>query len=151
MANEKRDGTEIKDVVEQFLREPNIGVFATVGRAGQPHASPVWYGYTDGVFTVLVERRSQKFRDVEANPKVALALDQRGSDPGQYPLTNVSAEGVAEIIPNVSEEMMFDVARRYEGEEGGKTYVENSDLTVLVAIRFRPQKVVAYRATTKLL
>ena len=151
MANEKRDGTEIKDVVEQYLREPNICVFATVSRRGQPHASPVWYGYTDGVFTVLVERGSQKHRDVEANPKVALALDQREADPGQYPLTNVMVQGVAEIVPNVSEEMMFDVARRYEGEEEGKTYVENSDLTVLVALRVRPQKVVAYKATTKLL
>ena len=141
----------IKDIVEQFLGEPNICVFATVGRSGQPHASPVWYGYTDGVFTVIVERGSQKHRDVEGDPRVAIALDQRGTDSPRYPLTNVTVEGVAEIVSDVSGDMLFDVAYRYEGEEGGRSYVQDSDVTQLVALRVRPQKVVAYQATTKLL
>ena len=130
----------IADVVEQYLGEPNICVFATVGRGGQPHASPVWYGYTDGVFTVIVERGSQKHRDVEVNPRVAIALDHRGPDRRQRPLTNVTVEGVAEIVPNVSEKMLFDVASRYEGEDGGKSYVQNSDVTGMVAFRLRPQR-----------
>src|SRR3972149_2005403 len=61
---------------EQFLKQANVAILATVGPAGA-HAVPIWYLYENGAFLMSTGRGSQKHRDLERNPNVTLVVDRR--------------------------------------------------------------------------
>jgi predicted pyridoxine 5'-phosphate oxidase superfamily flavin-nucleotide-binding protein len=49
--------------------------FGSVDPAGAPHAVPIWTASVDEVLYVFGERRSVKFRNIAANPRVVLNLE----------------------------------------------------------------------------
>src|SRR3990172_12706180 len=120
---------------EQFLKEPNVAVLATVDAKGRPHAAPIWYLYEDGVFIISTGRGSQKHRNVEANPNVTLVVDRR-----TLPYYAVMARGRAEIGPPLTEDERLRMAVRYLGEEMGRAYVARRSGGDSVTIRLRPRK-----------
>jgi len=77
---------------EARLRREKIAWLTTVRRDGQPQSSPVWFLYVDGAIVVYSKPTTQKVRNVQANPKVAVHL--RDVDEGS---DIVSIEGIAEI------------------------------------------------------
>ena len=38
---------------DEYLKQPNVAVLATVSPSGAPHAVPIWYLYEDGDFVML--------------------------------------------------------------------------------------------------
>ena len=124
---------------EQFLKQPNVAVLATVGPGGRAHAVPIWYLYEDGVFTMSTGRGSQKHRNIERQPEVTLVVDQRS-----LPYYAVMAQGRAEIGPPLSEELRLRLAVRYLGEERARAYVARRSAGDSVSIRLRPHKVIEY-------
>jgi len=124
---------------EQFLREANVAVLASVDRRGRPHAAPIWYLYEDGVFIISTGRGSQKHRNVEANANVTLVVDRR-----TLPYYAVMAHGSAEIRPALSPEERLRLAARYLGEELARRYVERTTGEDAVTIRLRPRKMIEY-------
>jgi len=124
---------------DDFLREANVAVLATVSRRGRPHAAPVWYLYDDGVLIVSTGRGSQKHRNVEANPHVTLVVDRR-----TLPYYAVMAQGQAEIGPPLTPEQRLRLAVRYLGESLGQRYVERTSGEDSITIRLRPAKVIEY-------
>ncbi|WMF04416.1 pyridoxamine 5'-phosphate oxidase family protein [Micromonospora robiginosa] len=56
---------------------------------GSPHVTPVWFVHVDGVWWVCCEAGSVKARNVAADPRVSLALED-----GDHP---VVAEGAARL------------------------------------------------------
>lgn len=122
---------------DEFLRQPHIAVLATVGPDGQPHATPVWYLYEDGVFLIGVERTSIKHRNVRRNPRATLVVDQR-----ERPVRYVMAQGVAEVLPSLTEDVRLRLSLHYLGDsEGREYYAETADLD-FVTIVLRPHKFV---------
>ncbi|HEV2251381.1 MAG TPA: TIGR03667 family PPOX class F420-dependent oxidoreductase [Candidatus Limnocylindria bacterium] len=77
---------------EQRLREEKIAWLTTVRRDGQPQSSPVWFLWRDGEIVVYSRPTTQKVRNVQANPKVAVHL--RDIDDGS---DIVSIEGEAAV------------------------------------------------------
>ena len=77
---------------EVRLRREKIAWLTTVRRDGQPQSSPVWFLWRDGEVVVYSKPTTQKVRNIQANPKVALHL--RDVDEGS---DIVSIEGAAEI------------------------------------------------------
>jgi PPOX class probable F420-dependent enzyme len=51
----------------------------TVRHDGQPQTSPVWFVWDDGSFLIYSRPGQQKVRNVLANPRVSLALEQDGT------------------------------------------------------------------------
>jgi len=51
----------------------------TVRHDGQPQTSPVWFVWDDGSFLIYSRRGQQKVRNILANPRVSLALEQDGT------------------------------------------------------------------------
>lgn len=78
------------------VRDDLIGWFTTVRPNGQPDCVPVWFVWTDDERILIYSRPSkQKLRNLEQNPKVALALDDtKGGD------DVVRFEGVAAYVPD---------------------------------------------------
>ena len=124
---------------EEFLKEANVAVLATVGGGGRAHAAPIWYLYEDGVFIMSTGRGSQKHRNVEAQPEITLVVDRRS-----LPYYAVMAQGRAEIGPRLADEERRRMAVRYLGEELARAYVERVSGEDSVTIRLRPRKLIEF-------
>lgn len=127
------------DEREEFLKHANVAVLATVDRRGRAHAAPVWYLYEDGVFIISTGRGSQKHRNIETHPEVALVADRR-----TLPYYAVMIQGAAEIGPPLSQEARLRMAVRYLGEEMGRGYIAWQPDVDAVTIRLRPRKFMEY-------
>jgi len=123
---------------EEFLKQANIAILATVGPAGA-HAAPIWYLYEDGVFLMSTGRGSQKHRDLERNPNVTLVVDRR-----TLPYYAVMVRGRAEIGPQPPDEERLRMYVRYLGEEMGRGYVSRGSGEDSVSIRLTPRKFIEY-------
>jgi PPOX class probable F420-dependent enzyme len=77
---------------ERRLREEKIAWLTTVRRDGQPQSSPVWFLWRGGEVIVYSRPTTQKVRNVQAHPRVAVHL--RDIDEGS---DIVSLEGEALI------------------------------------------------------
>ena len=124
---------------EEFLKEANVAVLATVGGGERAHAAPIWYLYEDGVFIMSTGRGSQKHRNVEAHPEITLVVDRRS-----LPYYAVMAQGRAEIGPRLADEERRRMATRYLGEELARAYLERVSGEDSVTIRLRPRKLIEF-------
>ena len=122
-----------------FLAEANVAILSTVDGKGRPHAAPVWYLFDDGEIVVSTGHGSQKHRNVERNPEVALTVDRRA-----LPYYAVSVFGAAEIGPRLSEEDRLRLAARYIGDDLARRYIEMTKDEDSITLRIRPRKVVEY-------
>ena len=62
-----------------YLAEPRLGRLATIGPDGLPHIVPLSWSYNPALDTIDIGgrdfARTRKFRNVQANPRVALVID----------------------------------------------------------------------------
>src|SRR5438552_5094962 len=62
-----------------YLAKGNLGRLATIDGAGMPHVVPLGWAYNPALDTIDVGgrdlARTKKFHNVQANPKVALVID----------------------------------------------------------------------------
>jgi PPOX class probable F420-dependent enzyme len=83
------------DRAESRLRSEPIIWLTTVRADGQAQASPVWFLWDGETFLLYSQPDAQKVRNLAANPKVALHLDDDGSG-GDV----VTVEGTATVEPD---------------------------------------------------
>jgi PPOX class probable F420-dependent enzyme len=79
---------------ERRLGTEKIAWLTTVRADGQPQSSPVWFLWRDGEVVVYSRPMTQKVRNIQVNPKVAVHL--RDIDDGS---DIISIEGQAAIDP----------------------------------------------------
>ena len=72
------------------LERAKIIWVATVRAGGRPHLVPVWFVWAAGKLYICVAPRSVKARNLEANPRISLALED-----GSHPLI---CEGDARVV-----------------------------------------------------
>src|SRR3990172_111174 len=121
---------------EEFLKQANVAILATVGPAGA-HAVPIWYLYEDGAFLMSTGRGSQKHRDLERNPNVTLVVDRR-----TLPYYAVMARGAVEIGPGLDVATRRRIAGRYLTESQLEAYMARASDGESVSIRLRPRRVI---------
>lgn len=76
------------DALARLSSEPVVWI-STLRPDGSPHLTPVWFLFLDEVWWICTEARNRKVRNVDHDPRVALALPS-----GHAPLV---AEGRATI------------------------------------------------------
>ena len=124
---------------EEFLKQSNVAVLATVGPGDRAHAAPIWYLYEHGVFIMATGSGSQKRRNVEAHSEVTLVIDRRS-----LPYYAVMVQGTAEIGPPLTAEDLLRLATRYLGHELARRYVSQAPEGGSLTLRIRPRKVLSY-------
>lgn len=74
--------TEFGQRVERRLNHEQVAWLVTVDPDGTPQPSPVWFRYQAGVLIVYSVPGKPKIRNIERNPRVALAFntDPNGGD-----------------------------------------------------------------------
>jgi hypothetical protein len=65
---------ELSDESLGRLRDEPVVWCSTLREDGSPHLTPVWFLFVDGVWWICTEARNRKVRNVEHDPRVALAL-----------------------------------------------------------------------------
>ena len=124
----------------RHVQKPYIATLATVGPGGAPHLAPVWFRYEDGAFLVLTDHGSQKHRNIERDPRVALCIDDRE----RPPYHTVIVHGLAGVEAPRGPEWRLALAVHYLGEERGRRYVETTPPGDAVLIRITPEKIVGW-------
>lgn len=80
----------------EFLETARVARLATVKRDGAPHAVPICPLFEKGFFYLGTDRNTVKVRNLRANPRVALVLDDYTED--WRHLRGVLVEGEARVI-----------------------------------------------------
>jgi PPOX class probable F420-dependent enzyme len=120
----------------RFVQKPRIGRLVTIGRDGAPHVAPIWYRYEDGAFLILTDRKSQKHRNIERDPRVVLCIDDE-----RPPYHYVIVRGRAAVGEALGEEWRLALAVHYLGEEQGRRYVETTSGANGILVRVEPESV----------
>lgn len=104
---------------------------ATIGPNGEPHCTPVWFSWTNGVVRVSLTTERQKYRNLVARPQVALAF----VDPENM-YRSMELRGTATAIePDTDQALLNSLARRYMGID---TYTFDAEGTERVVVTITP-------------
>ncbi|MEE9199718.1 MAG: PPOX class F420-dependent oxidoreductase [Dehalococcoidia bacterium] len=131
---------EISGTLAEFLKQPNLGILATLRKDGSPHLTVVWYEYEDGEIRISVTDTRLKYKHVLRDPRVSLAV----TSPEQ-PYKEVVFEGRAQVTKEGGPELIRRLAIRYDGEVEGNRYagytISKDNRLVL---HFKPEKIMAW-------
>lgn len=100
-----------------LLERPLVGVFGTISPGGEPHLTAVWYAVRGGELVVSTAPSSQKVKNLLVNPTAELCVNGGPTGPC------VTARGEARVVGPTSPEFIWELARRYLGEDGGARYM----------------------------
>jgi PPOX class probable F420-dependent enzyme len=127
---------------ERLMAAPNIAVIGTTGRDGSPHQAPVWYIWRDGVLLIPTERRSQKWRNIERDPRVSICIDTR-----EGPTRVALISGAADELPADYVPFRRRFYERYHGDAAQAALDANPvDPAAWVVIRITPGKTITFGA-----
>ncbi len=93
----------------QYLQSQRLGRLATVGSNGQPHVVPVAFRYNPDLDTIDIGGHDfasrKKFRDVQANPNVAIVVDDIASL-NPWKVRGIEIRGQVEVLPTGGTELL---------------------------------------------
>lgn len=97
------DATESRPRIVEFLARKGVGVLATADPSGKPHAATVYLTSDQALNLYFVTKRdTQKCRNLQANPRAAIAVYDAASQ------TTVQSEGtVIEVNDAKQQEWIF--------------------------------------------
>ncbi|MEZ4502985.1 MAG: TIGR03618 family F420-dependent PPOX class oxidoreductase [Dehalococcoidia bacterium] len=127
---------------EQLMSEPLIVVFGTIGPTGAPHQAPVWFEWRDGAILIPTERGSQKWRNIERDPRVSVCIERR-----EGPMAVALVSGTAEILDTDYSQYRARFYERYYGDEAEARLAANPTTPGQWALaRITPSKVITFGA-----
>lgn len=125
---------------ETLMAEPHIVVFGTIGPAGAPHQASVWFEWRDGAILIPTERGSQKWRNIERDPRVSVCIERR-----QGPMAVALISGIATILDTDYSEDRVRFYQRYHGAEAEARLAANPVSPGQWAlVRVAPSKVISF-------
>lgn len=126
--------------VEAFLRETRVAVIATVSPDGAPVAAPIWYLWDEGGPVLFTSRKTRKWRNLLADPRVTLCIDHR-----EPPYAAVMIEGrVEEVAGRSLHDDVLRMAVAYYGEAEGTAFAERyrGERPDIAHFRIVPERIV---------
>ena len=96
---------------EHLLDRPLYGHLATARPDGSPQVTPMWFAWDGEVLRFTHTSKRQKYRNIEANPNVAMSI----IDPDN-PYRYLEVRGVVEeIVPDPTGAFYLELNDRYSG------------------------------------
>ncbi len=127
----------IPEPVKTFLEKPNFAVLATQSRSGRVQATPVWFMQAGGEILINTSAGRTKLRNMEANPRVTLAIVDR-----ENPYRYVQIQGrVVKFDKENGPRDIDKLSQRYTGKP--YTYPGNGNPKDRVSIHIAPERVSA--------
>ena len=110
---------EFTTAQRRFLDRPSVAILSTVGPDGEPHAAAMWFLRDDDRLLMLTGAGSQKQRNMERDPRVAVVVDHR--DQPYYALT---IRGHSRVDPMPLAAVRTSLAERYLVGDRRKQYLD---------------------------
>jgi PPOX class probable F420-dependent enzyme len=126
---------QVPDSHRDLLEQPVIAHVATVGADGAPNSNPMWFGWDGQRIRLTHTRTRQKFRNLEANPRIALSIADP-ADSQRY----LELRGVVEAVEDDSGGDFYRQLRRRYGVDPDAPM---PDAAVRVVLVVRPVAVLA--------
>lgn len=124
---------------EQFLSEPHVAALSVSAGANRgPLTVPIWYQYAPGGEAwVLTSADSRKARLIESAGRFSLMVDRL-----EPTVRYVSVEGPVTRTSPGTEDLLWEISRRYLPEKQVPSYVDfaQAQLGQQVAIYIRPER-----------
>ena len=98
------------DVLDEFLRQPHIGVLATLRRDGRPYTVPVWWLWDDGAFWISGTTSRVWCRQLIHDPRASLCIEALEPVPGHV---GVDGHAEAKLLPDFD---IWPLSRRLAGK-----------------------------------
>lgn len=121
-------------VVAQLLDGPNLARLAYIGLDNRPRAVPIWFTREGGEIVMITGPRADKVRALQANPAVALTIDD--SRP-PYKVLLIDGDAVLENVEGI-DPGYAGIARKYLGA-AADAYLSQLRIKRQVRIRVRPR------------
>lgn len=129
------------EAFERLMAEPQIAVFGTIGRDGAPHQAPVWFEWRDGAVLIPTQRGSQKWRNIERDPRVSVCIEHRDA-----PLAVAMISGTAEVLDTDYAAERRRIFERYYGEDAEARLAASPVHGEWKMVRITPTKIVTFGA-----
>src|SRR5205814_741815 len=122
-------------VLEEFLRQPHIGVLATLRSDGRTYTVPIWWLWHDGAFWVSGTTSRVWCRQLQHDPRASLCIEALQPVPG-----HVGVDGLAEakLLPDFD---IWPVSRRLVDKyvtDGADTFFANMQTEPRLLFRLVP-------------
>lgn len=134
--------------IDRFLEEERTIVLVSHGPRGFPHPMPMWFVRdAEGAIRMTTFRKSQKVRNIERDPRVALLVE---AGERYEELRGVVFYGHAELVHDTERvlEVLEAVSRRYRPEAEAAAEALRAALRAQaakrVAIVVRPERTVSW-------
>ncbi|MGW0820564.1 PPOX class F420-dependent oxidoreductase [Streptomyces sp. NPDC002845] len=125
------------DSVRALLDAKNFASVATLGPSGAPQNSVVWIKREGDTVLFSSIAGRQKVRNLQRDPRISLSVFDL-----MNPYTSVEIRGTAEILPDDSKRLPYDLSHKYLGIDPP---AEKND-EARVIIRVVPEKIVGFSA-----
>ena len=128
-----------KPALDAFLGEARIGKLVTLRGDGSPTVVPIWYGWDGKTATIFTSRKSAKVRRIEADPRVALSVEEPAGKQEAW----VTIEGIASIEQQGGIELARVLIARYYTPERAADVLPGWEKAAddWVVIRIRPSRI----------
>ena len=111
------------DIVAFLADGTRTGKLATASPSGEPHVAPIWFVVDDSDLVFTTGDGSVKGRNLRANPRAALAVDE-----AQFPYSFVVARGRVTLSENLDDMLAWAtrIAERYVPAGRAKEFGERN-------------------------
>lgn len=124
------------DSEKQFLKAHSLCRFASISPDGWPHNVPVGYSFDQEYFYISTEYGTKKLRNVRANKRVSLVVDEPGTKATRRA---VVIQGEVDILESGPE--FHSALRAIVGQRGEKWGFKEGEQAIL---RVRPVRKVIW-------
>lgn len=100
--------------IELITDKVAFAVLATVMPDGSPQATPIWFDYRDGKIRFNTAQGRRKERNLNTNPKVALAI-MDPSNPYRY--LQIRGRVIKRIVGEQAEAHIDELAKKYLNQD----------------------------------
>jgi PPOX class probable F420-dependent enzyme len=126
---------QVPESHRDLLERPLIAHLATVRPSGEPQTNPMWFGWDGERIRLTHTRTRQKFRNLQAEPRVALSITDP-ADAQRY----LEVRGLVEAIEDDAGGRFY---RQLRGRYGVDPDAPMPDADVRVVVVIRPTTVLA--------
>ena len=109
---------DVPSEIEALIADAPLSAHLATTVENRPHVAPVWYGYRDGVLSVLTD--GQKLANVRRNPRVAVSIEKTGENGVEWAVTLLGTATVVED-PERMAAAREHVFGKYRGSDEAET------------------------------
>jgi PPOX class probable F420-dependent enzyme len=118
--------------VEELIADAPLSAHLATASEGRPHVAPVWYGYRDGVLSVITG--GKKLANVRANPRVAVSIEKQGEHGPEWSVSLLGTATVVEDAERMAEAREHVFGKYRDSDEEGESDGGEQDALVEIEI-----------------